>query len=181
MKPYILEQAYTKELDNLIETNKVKPLIEEMYYQYGLKVVDSVELSCVRYGKDAVFVKTYKPDTYYDEVLDTNIGFILSLDGLPYACVYVAEFDKPTFSFYAKCHAKAKAKLGNVDRHTLQSIHLESLLKTIDKHNAIPTDDFIISDSLRSLSQYQFLYPMTGEREYYVMGRNVTSREPSSE
>ena len=182
MKPYILEQAYTKELDNLIETNKVKPLIEEMYYQYGLKVVDSVNLIPTRYGKDVIHVKTYG-EIYHIGVTDKVTGFILSLDGLPYACVYTAEINNQlTYFFYAKYHAKAKAKFGNVDRHTTQSIHIESLMKTIDKNNAIPTDEFIISDSLRTSKGYQVLYPYTGgSREYYVLGRNVTSREPSTE
>ena len=132
MKPYILEQAYTKELDNLIETNKVKPLIEEMYYQYGLKVVDSVNLIPTRYGKDVIHVKTYG-EIYHIGVTDKVTGFILSLDGLPYACVYTAEINNQlTYFFYAKYHAKAKARFGNVDRHTTQSIHIESLMKTIE-------------------------------------------------
>mgnify|MGYP003350452783 CR=1 FL=1 len=182
MKPYILEQAYTKELDNLIETNKVKPLIEEMYYQYGLKVVDSVNLIPTRYGKDVIHVKTYG-EIYHIGVTDKVTGFILSLDGLPYACVYTAEINNQlTYFFYAKYHAKAKARFGNVDRHTTQSIHIESLMKTIEKNNAIPTDDFIISDALRTFSQQQeLLYPHEGGKEYYVLGRSIKSHEPYEE
>ena len=39
MKNYIYDRMWSQELEDAIEQDKVKPLIMELYYKYGMKVV----------------------------------------------------------------------------------------------------------------------------------------------
>ena len=172
MKPYILKEKYTEKLDKLIDANKAKPLIEELFYQYGLKVMEYTVLARVSYGKDYSHVLAQHPD---EDLLDKNnlvTGFILTLDGLPYACVYVAEEIKPTYCYYSVAYSKQRAKFGNVDRGTLRSIHINTLVKNIEKHNAISTDDIIVNEIHAGLfPSLRELYYLP--KDFYMIGNSV--------
>jgi hypothetical protein len=166
MKPYIFAECYDEALENLIEKDRAKPLIEEMFYQYGLKVMHSIPLLRVKYGKDVTYTSNFELATSVDNISN---AFILTLDGLPYCAVYVAELDKPTYCYYTLFYHKDRAKYGNDDRGTLRSIHIDSLLKNIDKNKAMPCDQDIIDYTTNQL------YPLLNEmfdskKELYMIG-----------
>jgi hypothetical protein len=166
MKPYIFAECYDEALENLIENDRAKPLIEEMFYQYGLKVMHSIPLLRVKYGKDVTYVSNFELATSVDVI---SHAFILTLDGLPYCAVYVADLDKPTYCYYSLFYHKDRAKYGNDDRGTLRSIHIDSLLKNIDKNKAMPCDQDIIDYTTNQM------YPLLNgildsKKEVYMIG-----------
>lgn len=167
MKPYIFAECYDEALENLIEKDRAKPLIEEMYYQYGLKVMHSIPVARVKFGKEIMYTSNF-----FHELTDKNDcsnAFILTLDGLPYCAVYVADLDKPTYCYYSLFYHKDRAKYGNDDRGTLRSIHIDSLLKTIDKNKAMPCDQDIIDYTTNQM--YPLLNGMfDSKKELYLIG-----------
>jgi hypothetical protein len=166
MKPYIFAECYDEALENLIEKDRAKPLIEEMFYQYGLKVMHSIPLLRVKYGKDVTYVSSFELATSVDVISN---AFILTLDGLPYCAVYVADLDKPTYCYYSLFYHKDRAKYGNDDRGTLRSIHIDNLLKTIDKNKAMPCDQDIIDYTTNQI--YPLLNGMfDSKKELYMIG-----------
>jgi len=129
MKAYIYESVWTQELEDAIESSPTKPLIMEMFHKFGLKAY-------------ARFVS----DEYGGNKLDN--AFMMTLDGFPYCRVDVSEVSKldadgnevfiPQYSYRSAFYTKARSS-SNGDNKTLSSIKLSSLMKTLEKNNAVPT------------------------------------------
>jgi hypothetical protein len=121
MKPYIYAGSWTQELEDYIEADgDTKPLIEEMFYKFGLKV----------YARDSSSKKQY----------------LMTLDGLPYCGVYTAyEFsankqsDELTYFYYSEYYNKDRGR-DIQDKRTLRSNKLSKLMQTLEKNKAIMPD-----------------------------------------
>lgn len=119
MQNYIYEATWTQELEDMIENDKAKPLIVEMFYKYGLRVYDKTYRGSGNYG--------------YNE-------YFLTLDGLYYCSVWSESIDgKDTYAFLGKKYKKARGR-DDRDRCTIRSVKLSTLMKVLEKNDAVPSD-----------------------------------------
>lgn len=116
MKNYMYEPMWSQEIEDMIESGdltEVKPLVEEMFYKYGLQVYDI----------DILKRKVY-----------------MTLDGLPY-CDVSAETNNDggiTYLYRSDYYAKERGRDFD-DRHTFYSNKLSSLMKALEKKGAVAT------------------------------------------
>jgi hypothetical protein len=121
MQNYIYESCWTQALENAIESDGAKPLIMEMFYKYGLRV-------------------------YEMKVGNPIIEYLLTLDGFYYGSVWVDEvYDTNTNTnkieyCYLSPIFKKQRGTSDRDRQTLRSTKLASLMRTLEKNKAVPSD-----------------------------------------
>jgi hypothetical protein len=132
MKVYMYEPMWTQELEDKIVALPVLPLVEEMFYKYGLKVLDTKQVHTLFLKEDAVY---------------------LTLDGLTYCSVSVDS--DGVWSYYSRNFIKQRGRTDD-DRRTVTSKKLSSLMKSLEKYNAVPSSptDLIktnISGNIKSM------------------------------
>jgi hypothetical protein len=144
MQAYIYESMWTQDLEDAVEASIAKPLVLEMFYKYGLKVIS--------------WQKSYKYN-YSEgvhEYLDNKDCFILSLDGMPACSVMAEEITdkdnklKTEYSVYSKTIQKDRGR-DDADRHTLRSVKLSQLIKTLEKRKIIDNLGIPLIGMVRSL------------------------------
>jgi len=135
---------WTQDLEDAVEASITKPLVLEMFYKYGLKVIS--------WKKGMKY--DYENHTY--KHVDDKECFILSLNGMP-ACSVMAEAiidkdnnPKTEYSIYAKTISKDRGR-DEADRHTLRSVKLSQLIKTLEKRKVVDEFDKPVSLTVRSL------------------------------
>lgn len=129
MKRYMYEGTWTQELEDEVENSISKPLVEEMFYKYGLTV----------YAKSREFKNS----------------FLMTMDGLPYCEVYIdkglniktAE-EESVYNYYSHYYTKDRGSDMD-DKRTLRSTKMSKLIATIDKKEALmPDHTSLLSSSL---------------------------------
>lgn len=126
MKNYIYAPLWTQELEDKIENDsRTKPLIMEFFYKYGLKVMGTVSV-----GGHL-----------------NRTGFVMTIEGMPYCTLYTSmepkkndKYGDPvlTFCYHSIYYTKGRGR-DAIDKQTLKSSKLSSLMRTIDANDAIPT------------------------------------------
>jgi len=120
MKAYMYEPTWTQELEDLITTSPVLPLVEEMFYKYGLKAI----------GTDKYLLQ---PSLY---------KVYLTLDGLVYCSVAIdipnGDVSSAVWQYYSKFYSKQRGK-DEEDRRTITAKKLSNLMKSLEKYNAVPS------------------------------------------
>lgn len=113
MANYIYEPMYTPELEEAIEQRPdLKKLVMEMFYKYGLRVMQHLP----------------------------NYGAVMTTDGVPYCAVRMGtNNDGATEYRYYSQHQKKRGR-DNEDKRTYRSVKLSSLMKTLDKEEAVNTE-----------------------------------------
>lgn len=136
MKNYIYANLWTQELEDAIERSPTKPLIEEMFYKYGFKVMAMEELKNQYNWQD---------NKYEDLVLADN--FIITTDGYPLASLFTRiDGGKTTYGIYSPRIAKERGS-DERDRRSFTSVKLSQLMKTLEKRR-------IVDDIERQLNTY---------------------------
>lgn len=129
MKKYMYKATWTQELEDDIENSISKPLVEEMFYKYGLTV----------YAKSKEFKNS----------------FIMTMDGLPYCEVYIENWlniktgaRENIHCYYSEYYAKDRG--GDLkDKRTIRSNKMFKLLSTINKKKALmPDHTFLLTSYL---------------------------------
>jgi len=117
MKNYIYEPMWTEELEELLEGTDEERLVIEMFYKYGLKV----------YAINANYRFTKRM-------------ILLTYDGLPYCGVFTSKNEEGDllYNYYSEFYSKQRGR-DMADRRTLSSKKLSSLMKTLEKNDAVPT------------------------------------------
>lgn len=144
MKNQIYENCYSQELENLIASSPVLPLINELFYKYGLKVFQ------------ATSIKDFYKHEYRTRIEETPLhdtGFYMTLDGLPYCLAYVESNDdgELTYCFKTMNYIKERGR-DDDDKRTLRSKKISSLIKSIDTKKGItPLEDFLGVDECQEL------------------------------
>ena len=139
-KAYIYESMWTQELEDAVEASIAKPVVLEMFYKYGLKVIS--------------WQKFYIYD--YDERVHKESSnkqcFILSFNGMPTCSVMAEDMgnNKIEYSIFSKFIQKDRGR-DDADRHTLRSVKLSQLIKTLEKRKIIDKFDTSICGTVRSL------------------------------
>lgn len=112
MANYIYEPMQSPELEAAIEQRPaLKKLVMEMFYKYGLRVM------------------------HYE----FKFGAVMTTDGMPYCAVRTDINDgECEYRYYSK-HQKKRGS-NDVDRRTYRSVKLSSLMKTLDKEEAVNTE-----------------------------------------
>ena len=140
MKNYIYPNLWTHELEDAIEQSPTKPLVEEMFYKYGVMVME-IEQIKNQYDWDT--------STYRDIVLQDN--FIVTLNGFPMACLFTKTNDgKTTYGIYSPRIKKERGS-DERDRHSFTSVKLSQLMKTIEKKKVMDEIEYPIGRSIDSL------------------------------
>ena len=144
MKNQIYQNCYSQELENLIASSPVLPLINELFYKYGLKVFQ------------ATSIKDFYKHEYRTRIEETPLhdtGFYMTLDGLPYCLAYVESNDdgELTYCFKTMNYIKERGR-DDDDKRTLRSKKISSLIKSIDTKKGItPLEDFLGVDECQEL------------------------------
>lgn len=130
MKNYIYEPMWSQELEDIIENDKAKPLIMEMFYKHGFRVYDVVRTNRL--------VGEVDEEGNIHEATRTHYKFMLTLDGLPYCQVYVDDTtkDKPSYCYFSPHYQKERGQ-DNVDRHTVRSAKISGLMRMLDKYECV--------------------------------------------
>lgn len=124
MQNYIYENLWTQNLEDAIEASTTKPLIVEMFYKYGLKVYDMSD--------QQIYSKRTKE-------ISTVTNFYMTVDGSPTCSVASRELKdfngdtKIEYICFSPNYNKERA-VDEYDRHTVSSVRLSNLIKTIDKN-----------------------------------------------
>jgi len=108
VRMYIYEPMWSESLEQQLKQSSALPIVEEMFYKYGLKVLGG------------------EP---------SGQAFFLTLDGPTYC--RVGMFNNEWF-YYSKFYRKQRGR-SDIDRQTLTSIKLSSLMKSLEKNNAVPS------------------------------------------
>lgn len=160
MKNYIYDAMWSQELEDLVENDKAKPLIMEMYYKYGLKVYDALT---IRRG----MIEWTEGDNEITDNQKSTHKFMMTLDGLPYCQVYVDELvaGKPEFCFYSVYYEKERGKTRD-DKRTVRSAKISGLMRMIDKYKCVidGAEKIIGSDVLNSVSHSVVTEHIKGRR-----------------
>lgn len=144
MKNYIYESMWTQELEDLIENDKAKPLIMEMFYKHGFRVYQVIKQSVGGLNDDERFINK----------------FMLTLDGLPYCQVYVDNMtDNTNYCFCSPFYEKERGR-DRMDKSTIQSSKISGLMRMLDKYKCVvDTPERVIgTDAI-------YYIPATVERE----------------
>lgn len=136
MQVYIYDGMHTQGLEDYIESEpELRTLVMELFYRYGLTAYDMKPIP----------------------LTETTSEILLTMDGLYYGSAWVAKqtmYDGDTGAVktaYTNCFMSKTFQKGrgsdNRDRHTLRSKHLSTLMKNIDKNEAIPAGVTDLTDS----------------------------------
>ena len=140
MQQYIYESMWSQELEDAIDASPSKPIVLEMFHKYGFKVY-SWQKKLTMYNADK---------GGYDTVQDKDT-FLLTLDGTPICGVSAKHYDgKLEYSVYSNLITKERAS-NDIDRRTLRSVKLSSLMKTLDKRKVFEEDVDMITNGLKGL------------------------------
>jgi len=136
MKNYIYDNSWTQELEDLIEADKAKPLIMEMFYKHALRVYDVISVKDVKYDKDDNAIEYYQHK------------YMMTLDGLPYCQVYVENIvnDKIQYCFYSPYFEKERGR-DRDDRRTVRASKISGLMRMLDKYECVQDDPLKIIDA----------------------------------
>ena len=124
MNKQFYEATYTQELENKLNVSKVKPLVEELFYKYGLKVMFCTDYKTLKKSK-----YTYSGD---DEHKNIDV-FIMTLDGTGSCAVYMKG---EQYAITFPDDVKDRGSWG-LDRQTLVSNKMSLLLKNVEKRKAM--------------------------------------------
>ena len=123
MKRYMYKGTWSQELEDMVENSKSKPIVEEMFYKYGL----------------TVYAKSSRSNGGID-------SFLMTMDGLPYCEVYTEDVLNiktgepcPCYCYYSDFYQKDRGT-DSEDKRTLRSTKLSKLIATIDKKQALMPD-----------------------------------------
>lgn len=126
MKNYIYANLWTQELEDAIERSPTKPLVEEMFYKYGFKVMAIEELK-----------NQYNWDTNKYEDIELADNFIITTDGYPLASLFTKSVDGTiTYGIYSPRIAKERGS-DDRDRRSFTSVKLSQLMKTLEKRKVV--------------------------------------------
>ena len=144
MKNYIYDNMWTQELEDMIENDKAKPLIMEMFYKHGFRVYDAKAYT----DWNQTYAELKEED--YTQERRTN-KFMLTLDGLPYCQVYVDEVaqGKIEYCFYSPYFEKERGK-DSIDKKTIRSAKISGLMRMLEKYNCVQDspEKIITSDNM---------------------------------
>lgn len=161
MKNYIYDAMWSQELEDLVENDKAKPLIMEMYYKYGLKVYGVTSTSRL--------VGEVDEQGFVHEKTRQTHKFMMTLDGLPYCQVYVDEAGaKSEYCFFSVYYEKERGKTRD-DKRTIRSARISGLLRMLDKYKCVVdgVDKIICTDTLNSVTH--------GVYSEHIKGRKLMS------
>ena len=120
MKRYIYQGTWSQELEDAVETSISKPIVEEMFYKFGL----------------TVYAKSNRKDD----------SFLMTMEGLPYCEVYAEKVlniktgeECISYAYYSDHYAKERGQ-DSEDKRTLRSVKLSKLISTIEKNKALMPD-----------------------------------------
>jgi hypothetical protein len=112
--------TWSQELEDAIENSISKPIVEEMFYKFGL----------------TAYAKSDRKDT----------SFLMTMEGLPYCEVYAEEVlnvktGDPciSYAYYSDYYVKERGR-DSEDKRTLRSTKLSKLIATIEKNEALMPD-----------------------------------------
>ena len=129
MRNYIYDNSWTQELEDLIEVDKAKPLIMEMFYKHGLRAYDVISTKGLTYDKD-------------DEMIEyIHHKYMMTLDGLPYCQVYVDELrdGKLQYCFYSPFFEKERGR-DRDDKRTVRASKISGLMRMLEKYKCVQDD-----------------------------------------
>lgn len=143
MKTYMYENTYTQELENAVESDKAKPVIEEMFHRYGLKVMATKPYATIMKEK---YWWNQREDVVYPNI------YIMTLDGIGSCGVYATRHND-TDVYGVVFDYDVKDRYSNTtfggDRSCLTSNKISTLMKNIETRKAI------YSNSIDSNSLFQ--------------------------
>lgn len=130
MKNYIYEPMWSQELEDIIENDKAKPLIMEMFYKHGFRVYDVARTNRMLGEVDE--------EGNVHDVTRASYKFMLTLDGLPYCQVFVddATYKSTTYCYYSPFYKKERGH-DETDRHTIRSAKISGLMRILDKYKCV--------------------------------------------
>ena len=150
MKNYIYGNSWTQELEDLIEVDKAKPLIMEMFYKHGLRAYEVITTNGEMVG---CFKHKY----------------MLTLDGLPYCQVYVEELrdNKVQYCFFSPYFEKARGR-DLSDKRTIRASKISGLMRMLDKYKCVVDDPIKIigQNTLGQALSSAFAELMKGSKGY---------------
>jgi hypothetical protein len=132
MSDYIFNGCESEELERVILNNKALPLIRELAFKYKLKVLKTVRTNDAADG-NVNFVMTKSEGT----VAGFPIGEVSYITERSYKLG--EEMFTDYFSYYSPYFKKTRGRTDR-DRRTIKIKKLASLMATIKKMEAIPTD-----------------------------------------
>lgn len=132
MRNYIYDNSWTQELEDLIEADKAKPLIMEMFYKHGLRAYDVVSTKDVAYDKDDEMIEVFQHK------------YMMTLDGLPYCQVFVEEVGKVgknmvQYCFYSPFFEKGRGR-DRDDKRTVRASKISGLMRMLEKYKCVQDD-----------------------------------------
>lgn len=134
MQRFMLDGFQSEEDYAKLAASAVFPLVREMEFKYGLKVVRSVR---VRAGE--------RMDTMDAWLLAHKNGLATGLAFMN--PVHDQASDKPEFCYRTPFYSKARGK-NLTDRQTIRSTKVSSLMATLTKQKGIPTADELAEKTL---------------------------------
>ena len=129
MRNYIYDNSWTQEIEDLIEVDKAKPLIMEMFYKHGLRAYDVISTKGVTYDKDDEMIEVFQHK------------YMMTLDGLPYCQVYVEELrdNKIQYCFYSPFFEKERGR-DRDDKRTVRASKISGLMRMLEKYKCVQDD-----------------------------------------
>jgi len=131
MKNYIYEPMWSQELEDIVENDKAKPLIMEMFYKHGFRVYDATKTNRMLGEVDE--------EGNVHNAVRASYKFMLTLDGLPYCQVYVDDttYNSATsYCYYSPFYKKERGH-DETDRHTIRSAKISGLMRILDKYKCV--------------------------------------------
>ena len=128
MKNYIYEPMWTQDLEDMIEADKARPLIMEMFYKYGLRVYAVTS--------SATMLEWIEGEE--KKVTKSRLRYMMTLDGLPYCQVYANEHSdgKVDYCFYSPYFEKQRGRDRN-DKRTIRASKISGLMRMLDKYSCV--------------------------------------------
>ena len=127
MKPYIYTPSWTQDLEDAIDSHPARVMAEELFFRFGLRAIAVAPSNS-------------------EQVTEGNTSIFMTLDGLPYCEVYITHVPKYKnggmetelrYCFYSQYYRKDRGS-SQMDRRTLYSTKLSSLMKTLETKDVIP-------------------------------------------
>lgn len=140
MKNYIYANLWTQELEDAIERSPTKPLVEEMFYKYGVKVMAMEE-----------YKNQYNWDTNKYEDIKLENNFIVTLDGFPMASLYTQLREGKTIYGIFSPRIRKERGSDNRDRCSYSSVKLSQLIKTIEKKKVMEDIEYPVNHVIAQL------------------------------
>lgn len=140
MKNYIYDNAWTQELEDLIEADLAKPLIMEMFYKHGLRAYDVTPIKTYEFNEETESSET-----------KLNYKYMMTLDGLPYCQVYAVKVgkDKLQYCYYSPYFEKERGA-DRDDKRTVRASKISGLMRMLEKYKCVKDDplDIIGKDTI---------------------------------